>query len=140
MAYALAAGNTVVLPARERHDVRAPRVHPACGKWLVDTFTEAVSGPPLLQLAADRGETVPPCRVGVDKVAFTGSSATGPGFSPPVRPRSPGTDGAGRQGRPGGRRGRGRGRSGGGGALGRLRQRRSAVRGHRTGLRRGRRA
>lgn len=70
IAYALAAGNTVVFKPSE--------YTPACGKWLVDTFTEAVSGPSVLQLAVGRGETgAALCRAGVDKVAFTGSPATG---------------------------------------------------------------
>jgi acyl-CoA reductase-like NAD-dependent aldehyde dehydrogenase len=67
--YALAAGNAVVLKPSE--------YTPAIGQWLVDTFAEAVPEHPVLQAVhglGDVGATL--CRSGVDKVAFTGSTAT----------------------------------------------------------------
>ncbi|MFJ9853186.1 aldehyde dehydrogenase family protein [Streptomyces sp. NPDC101150] len=67
---ALAAGNAVILKPSE--------YTPGCGAWLADTFTEAVPGPPVLQVATGGGSTgAALCRAGMDKVAFTGSSATG---------------------------------------------------------------
>ncbi|MFT4299222.1 MAG: aldehyde dehydrogenase family protein [Aeromicrobium sp.] len=68
--YALAAGNTVVFKPSE--------YTPGVGQWLVDTFTEIVGGRPILQLVTGFGETgAALCAAGVDKVAFTGSAATG---------------------------------------------------------------
>ncbi|GGP97720.1 aldehyde dehydrogenase family protein [Streptomyces roseolilacinus] len=70
IAYALAAGNAVVFKPSE--------FTPACGKWLVDTFAEAVPEHPVLQLATGAGPTgAALCASGVDKIAFTGSRATG---------------------------------------------------------------
>lgn len=70
VAYALAAGNAVVFKPSE--------YTPAIGSWLADTFAEAVPGPPVLQVVTGLGETgAALCRSGVDKVAFTGSTATG---------------------------------------------------------------
>ncbi|MGW4465271.1 aldehyde dehydrogenase family protein [Micromonospora sp. NPDC004704] len=69
IAYALAAGNAVVLKPSE--------YTPAVGQWLVDTFAEVVPEQPVLQAVhglGDVGATL--CRAGVNKVAFTGSTAT----------------------------------------------------------------
>jgi acyl-CoA reductase-like NAD-dependent aldehyde dehydrogenase len=69
IAYALAAGNTVVLKPSE--------YTPAVGQWLVDTFAEVVPEQPVLQVVHGLGEVgAALCRAGVNKVAFTGSSAT----------------------------------------------------------------
>ena len=68
--YALAAGNAVVFKPSE--------YTPAVGKWVVDTFAEVVPEQPVLQAVyglGDVGATL--CRSGVDKIAFTGSTATG---------------------------------------------------------------
>jgi acyl-CoA reductase-like NAD-dependent aldehyde dehydrogenase len=73
IAYALAAGNTVVFKPSE--------LTPGVGTWLAETFAEAV-GPDenadaVLQVVTGEGETGGAlCRAGVDKVAFTGSTAT----------------------------------------------------------------
>lgn len=69
IAYALAAGNAVVFKPSE--------FTPGVGEWLARTFLEAV-GRPVLQTVTGYGETgAALCRAGVDKVAFTGSTATG---------------------------------------------------------------
>ncbi|WP_205471360.1 aldehyde dehydrogenase family protein [Nocardioides sp. SYSU D00038] len=69
IAYALAAGNAVVFKPSEHT--------PGVGEWLAHTFREAV-GRPVLQVVTGLGETgAALCRAGVDKVAFTGSTATG---------------------------------------------------------------
>jgi aldehyde dehydrogenase (NAD+) len=70
ISYALAAGNAVVFKPSE--------YTPAIGKWLVDTFAEVVPEHPVFQLVTGFGETGNAlCTAGVDKVAFTGSTATG---------------------------------------------------------------
>ena len=70
IAYALAAGNTVVFKPSE--------FTPAVGKWLVDSFREVVPGHDVLQLLTGLGDTgAALCRAGVDKIAFTGSARTG---------------------------------------------------------------
>lgn len=70
IAYALAAGNAVIFKPSE--------YTPGVGKWLVDSFAEAVSEYPVLQLLTGFGGTgAALCRSGVDKIAFTGSTATG---------------------------------------------------------------
>jgi acyl-CoA reductase-like NAD-dependent aldehyde dehydrogenase len=70
IAYALAAGNAVVFKPSE--------YTPAVGSWLAETFKEAVPGAPVLQVVTGLGETgAALCRSGVDKLAFTGSTATG---------------------------------------------------------------
>lgn len=70
LAYALAAGNAVVFKPSE--------YTPAVGQWLADTFTEVVGGRPVFQTVTGFGETgAALCRSGVDKLAFTGSGATG---------------------------------------------------------------
>jgi acyl-CoA reductase-like NAD-dependent aldehyde dehydrogenase len=71
LAYALAAGNAVVFKPSEHT--------PAVGAWLVDAWRTA--NPALadvLQLVTGFGPTgAALCRAGVDKIAFTGSAATG---------------------------------------------------------------
>ena len=70
IAYALAAGNSVVFKPSE--------YTPAVGKWLVDTFAEVVPEQPVLQLITGFGPTgAALCKAGVGKIAFTGSAATG---------------------------------------------------------------
>jgi acyl-CoA reductase-like NAD-dependent aldehyde dehydrogenase len=70
IAYALAAGNAVVFKPSE--------YTPATGQWIVDTFAEAVGEQPVLQAVHGAGEVGDAlCRSGVDKIAFTGSTATG---------------------------------------------------------------
>ena len=69
IAYALAAGNAVVFKPSE--------FTPGVGAWMVQAFQDAV-GRPVLQLVTGLGETgAALCRAGVDKLAFTGSTATG---------------------------------------------------------------
>jgi acyl-CoA reductase-like NAD-dependent aldehyde dehydrogenase len=70
IAYALAAGNTVVFKPSE--------LTPGVGTWLADTFAEIVPEHPVLSVVTGFGETgAALCRAGVDKLAFTGSTATG---------------------------------------------------------------
>ncbi|GAA3355306.1 MULTISPECIES: aldehyde dehydrogenase family protein [Saccharopolyspora] len=70
IAYALAAGNSVVFKPSE--------LTPGVGRWLVDSFAEVVPEHPVLALTTGFGETgAALCASGVDKVAFTGSTATG---------------------------------------------------------------
>jgi len=71
IAYALAAGNAVVFKPSE--------YTPAIGEWLVDAWARAVpDGREVLQLVTGLGDTgAALCRSGVDKIAFTGSAATG---------------------------------------------------------------
>ncbi|WP_286927656.1 MULTISPECIES: aldehyde dehydrogenase family protein [Aeromicrobium] len=70
IAYALAAGNAVVFKPSE--------YTPGVGRFLVDTFTEVVHGRPVLNLVTGLGETGNHlCTAAVDKIAFTGSAATG---------------------------------------------------------------
>jgi acyl-CoA reductase-like NAD-dependent aldehyde dehydrogenase len=69
IAYALAAGNAVVFKPSE--------FTPGVGEWLARTFLEAV-GRPVFSVVTGLGETgAALCHAGVDKVAFTGSTATG---------------------------------------------------------------
>jgi acyl-CoA reductase-like NAD-dependent aldehyde dehydrogenase len=69
IAYALAAGNAVVYKPSE--------FAPATGGWLVSSFAEVVPEQPVLQLLTGYGETGSHlARSGVDKIAFTGSTAT----------------------------------------------------------------
>ncbi|MFG2048060.1 aldehyde dehydrogenase family protein [Micromonospora sp. NPDC048935] len=68
-AYALAAGNGVVLKPSE--------YTPAAGQWLVDSFAEVVPEQPVFAAVhglGDVGATL--CHSGVDKLAFTGSTVT----------------------------------------------------------------
>lgn len=68
--YALAAGNAVVFKPSE--------YTPGVGRWLVDAFAEIVPEQPVLQLVTGFGETgAALVGAGVDKIAFTGSAATG---------------------------------------------------------------
>ncbi|MGH7922930.1 MAG: aldehyde dehydrogenase family protein, partial [Candidatus Dormibacteraceae bacterium] len=68
LAYALAAGNTVVFKPSE--------YTPAVGQWLADSFRRAVPEQPVLQVVQGAGEVgAALCRAGVDKIAFTGSTA-----------------------------------------------------------------
>ena len=70
ISYALSAGNAVVFKPSE--------FTPAIGQWLVDTFAEVVPEQPVFQLVTGFGATGNAlCTSGVDKVAFTGSTATG---------------------------------------------------------------
>ncbi|TDD36542.1 aldehyde dehydrogenase family protein [Saccharopolyspora elongata] len=70
IAYALAAGNAVVFKPSE--------LTPGVGQWLAESFAEAVPEHPVFQLVTGFGETgAALCAAGVDKVAFTGSTATG---------------------------------------------------------------
>jgi len=68
--YALAAGNAVVFKPSE--------YTPGVGVWLAESLAEVVPDRPLLQVVIGYGETgAALCRSGVDKLAFTGSTATG---------------------------------------------------------------
>jgi acyl-CoA reductase-like NAD-dependent aldehyde dehydrogenase len=68
--YALAAGNAVVFKPSE--------YTPGVGTWLADAFAEAVTGPPVFQVITGLGSTgAALCRARINKLAFTGSSATG---------------------------------------------------------------
>ena len=70
IAYALAAGNAVVF--------KPSQYTPGVGKWLVDTFTEVVPDHPVFSLLTGDGSTgAALCEAEIDKVAFTGSTATG---------------------------------------------------------------
>ena len=70
LAYALAAGNAVVYKPSE--------YAPGVGAWLVDAFAQGVSEAAVLQQVTGFGGTGEAlCRVGVDKIAFTGSGPTG---------------------------------------------------------------
>ncbi|MDG4764257.1 aldehyde dehydrogenase family protein [Solwaraspora sp. WMMD406] len=70
IAYALAAGNSVVFKPSE--------YTPTVGQWLVDTFAEVVPEHPVLGIVHGLGDVgAALCRAGVDKVAFTGSPRTG---------------------------------------------------------------
>jgi acyl-CoA reductase-like NAD-dependent aldehyde dehydrogenase len=72
IATALAAGNTVVFKPSE--------YTPAVAQWYVDAFAAANPDAPdgVLSLVTGYGETgAALCRAGVDKLAFTGSAATG---------------------------------------------------------------
>ncbi|GIF10599.1 aldehyde dehydrogenase family protein [Actinoplanes teichomyceticus] len=67
---ALAAGNAVVFKPSE--------YTPVVGQWLADSFAEIVPEHPVLQAVHGLGDVgAALCRAGVDKVAFTGSTATG---------------------------------------------------------------
>lgn len=69
IAYALAAGNAVVFKPSE--------LTPGVGEWLASSFAEAVPEHPVFKVVTGFGETgAALCKAGVDKVAFTGSTAT----------------------------------------------------------------
>ncbi|TDC57197.1 aldehyde dehydrogenase family protein [Micromonospora sp. KC207] len=68
-AYALAAGNTVVLKPSE--------YTPVVGQWLVDSLAEVVPEQPVFTAVHGLGDVgAALCRSGVDKLAFTGSTVT----------------------------------------------------------------
>jgi acyl-CoA reductase-like NAD-dependent aldehyde dehydrogenase len=68
--YALAAGNAVVFKPSE--------LTPGVGVWLAESLAEVLPEHALLQTVIGAGETgAALCRAAVDKVAFTGSTATG---------------------------------------------------------------
>src|SRR5919197_1160045 len=70
IAYALAAGNAVVFKPSE--------YTPGVGRLLADIFAEVVPDHPVFQVVTGFGATGDAlCRSGVDKIAFTGSTATG---------------------------------------------------------------
>ncbi|KAA0082472.1 aldehyde dehydrogenase family protein [Mycolicibacterium sp. P9-64] len=70
IAYALAAGNAVVFKPSE--------YTPGVGEWLADKFTEVVGGRPVFQVVTGFAETGNAlCTAAIDKLAFTGSGATG---------------------------------------------------------------
>jgi len=70
IAYALAAGNPVVFKPSE--------LTPGVGVWLADSLAEVVPDHALLQVVLGHGETgTALCRAAIDKLAFTGSTATG---------------------------------------------------------------
>ena len=130
ISYALAAGNAVVFKPSE--------FTPAIGAWLVDSFAEVVPEQPVFQLITGFGETGNAlCTAGVDKLAFTGSTATGKKvMAACAADPHPGRHRVRRQGRADRRRGcrprRGR-RSD---RVGRPVQRRPDLRGRRAGVRR----
>jgi aldehyde dehydrogenase (NAD+) len=68
--YALAAGNAVVFKPSE--------LTPGVGVWLADSLEEVLPGRALLQAVVGGSETGEAlCRAKIDKLAFTGSTATG---------------------------------------------------------------
>ncbi|RKT57257.1 aldehyde dehydrogenase family protein [Saccharothrix australiensis] len=70
IAYALAAGNAVVFKPSE--------YTPGVGVFLAEAFAEVVPEHPVFQVVTGFGETgAALCAAGVDKLAFTGSTATG---------------------------------------------------------------
>jgi succinate-semialdehyde dehydrogenase/glutarate-semialdehyde dehydrogenase len=70
ISYALAAGNAVVFKPSE--------YTPTVGQWYVDLFNEIVPEQPVLQIIHGTGETGAALTgSAVDKLAFTGSTATG---------------------------------------------------------------
>jgi acyl-CoA reductase-like NAD-dependent aldehyde dehydrogenase len=70
IAYALAAGNAVVFKPSE--------LTPGVGYWLAAAFGEVVPEAAVFQVVTGLGDTgAALCRAGVDKLAFTGSTATG---------------------------------------------------------------
>nr|WP_091375675.1 aldehyde dehydrogenase family protein [Actinokineospora alba] len=70
LSFALAAGNAVVFKPSE--------FSPGVGEWLVRAFERAVPEHPVLRLVTGSGATgAALCESGVDKIGFTGSTATG---------------------------------------------------------------
>lgn len=68
--YALAAGNAVVYKPSE--------YTPAVGRWLANSFSTVVPERQVFSVVHGSGETgAALCRAGIDKLAFTGSAATG---------------------------------------------------------------
>lgn len=69
ISYALAAGNTVVFKPSE--------FTPGVGVWLADTFAEVAPSASIFSVVTGTGDTGRAlCESGVDKIAFTGSTAT----------------------------------------------------------------
>ena len=69
ISYALAAGNAVVFKPSE--------LTPGVGTWLAQTFAEIVPEYPVFTVVTGEGETgAALCQAGVQKLAFTGSTAT----------------------------------------------------------------
>lgn len=69
ISYALAAGNTVVFKPSE--------FTPGVGLWLADTFAEVAPSASIFSVVTGTGDTGRAlCESGVDKIAFTGSTAT----------------------------------------------------------------
>lgn len=70
LSYAMAAGNAVVFKPSE--------LTPAVGVWLSDVWDSLGASQPLIQTITGDGSTGNAlCKAGVDKLAFTGSAATG---------------------------------------------------------------
>ncbi len=70
LSFALAAGNTVVYKPSE--------YTPGVGVWLAQTLSEVVPEHPVLQVVTGDGSTgAALCRSAVNKIGFTGSTATG---------------------------------------------------------------
>jgi succinate-semialdehyde dehydrogenase / glutarate-semialdehyde dehydrogenase len=70
IAYALAAGNAIVFKPSE--------YTPAVGQLMVDTFAEVCSEQPVLQIIHGMGDVgAALVKADIDKIAFTGSTATG---------------------------------------------------------------
>ncbi|CAA9361911.1 MAG: Aldehyde dehydrogenase [uncultured Nocardioidaceae bacterium] len=70
IAYALAAGNTVVF--------KPSPLTPGSGTWIADSLREVVPDEALFQVVVGGGETGNAlCRAAIDKLAFTGSAETG---------------------------------------------------------------
>src|SRR5690625_1924830 len=68
--YAMAAGNAVVFKPSE--------LTPGVGVWLAEVWDSLGASQPLIQTITGDGSTgAALCRAGVDKLAFTGSAATG---------------------------------------------------------------
>ena len=70
ISYALAAGNTVVFKPSE--------LTPGVGAWLAEAWRSLGSSGSIIEVVTGEGETgAALCDSGVDKIAFTGSAATG---------------------------------------------------------------
>ncbi|HJC61520.1 MAG TPA: aldehyde dehydrogenase family protein [Candidatus Dietzia intestinigallinarum] len=70
LSYAMAAGNAVVFKPSE--------LTPGVGVWLAEVWDSLGASHPLIQTVTGDGSTgAALCRAGVDKLAFTGSAATG---------------------------------------------------------------
>ena len=125
IAYALAAGNAVVFKPSE--------YTPGVGQWLAATFAEVVPDHPVFSVVTGLGETgAALCASGVDKIAFTGSAATGRKVMAACADDADAADRrGGRQGRAARRRGRRPGRGRGRGGVGRDVERRPDL--HRRG-------
>jgi len=69
VSYALAAGNAVVFKPSEHT--------PKTGEWLADAWRDVIARPVLQVVTGDRAVGAALVEAGVDKIAFTGSAATG---------------------------------------------------------------